>query len=222
MSPSLILRVAPFVFVLAVACKRQPEPGGRQESEGPRPTASSSSGNTGAAPEAFLAPKPGAAPPTERHAEKVADLRWTDPPGWTRAPSPSAMRLATYRVPKAKGDPEDGEMTVFHFGAGNGGGIDANFDRWVSQFHGLDRSRALRTERTVQGLTEHVLEIVSGSFAASMRPGEPDAPKSQFGLLGAIVETPGGAYFFKLTGPTKTLRAARDAFFGLLDSVNQP
>jgi hypothetical protein len=131
------------------------------------------------------------------------------------------MRLATYRVPRAGGDTDDGEMTVFHFGGGQGGGVDANFDRWVSQFRGVDRSKAVRSERTAQGMTEHVLEIESGSFVSAARPGEPEIPKANYGLLGAIVETPGGLYFFKLVGPRKTLKGARAAFFGLLDSVKQ-
>jgi hypothetical protein len=132
------------------------------------------------------------------------------------------MRLATYRVPRAKGDADDGEMTVFHFGQGQGGSIDANFDRWVSQFRGVDRSKAQRSERTARGLAVHVLEIETGSFVSAARPGEPEIPKEQYGLLGAIVETPGGPFFFKLTGPRKTLKGARDAFFGLLDGVRQP
>lgn len=136
--------------------------------------------------------------------------------------SPTPMRLATYRIPHVAGDTEDGEMTVFHFGGGMGGGVDANFDRWVGQFRGVDRAHAVRSERTVQGMSEHVLEIESGSFVSAARPGEPEIPKANYGLLGAMVDSPDGAYFFKLTGPKKTLKAARPAFFGLLDSVKEP
>jgi hypothetical protein len=132
------------------------------------------------------------------------------------------MRLATYRVPHEKGDLEDAEMTVFHFGGGQGGGIDANFDRWIGQFRGVDRSKASRSERTVQGLSVHLLEIETGSFASAMGPGGTELEKPNYGLLGAIVETPGGAYIFKLTGPTHTLKAVRAAFIGLLDGVSLP
>jgi hypothetical protein len=38
-------------------------------------------------------------------------------------------------------------------------------------------------------------------------------------LLGGIVSSPSGVYFFKLTGPTKTVKAARDPFLKMLDSV---
>lgn len=41
-----------------------------------------------------------------------------------------------------------------------------------------------------------------------------------YGLLGAIVVAPSGAeFFFKLTAPSKTVKAARKPFYKLLDSV---
>jgi hypothetical protein len=40
-------------------------------------------------------------------------------------------------------------------------------------------------------------------------------------MLAAVVETPAGSYFFKLTGPQRTVESARSAFMMLLDSVNQ-
>ena len=41
-----------------------------------------------------------------------------------------------------------------------------------------------------------------------------------YGLLGAIVVAPSGAeFFFKLTAPSKAVKAARKPFYKLLDSV---
>ena len=45
--------------------------------------------------------------------------------------------------------------------------------------------------------------------------------KPNFRMLAAIVETPAGNYFFKLTGPLKTVESAKATYFGLLDSVNK-
>jgi hypothetical protein len=47
-------------------------------------------------------------------------------------------------------------------------------------------------------------------------PVEP-APGSQ--LLGAVIEGPGGPWFFKVTGPTDTVSAAAAAFDEMLRSV---
>jgi hypothetical protein len=38
-------------------------------------------------------------------------------------------------------------------------------------------------------------------------------------LLGAVVEGPGGPWFFKATGPDSTLGPQRDAFLAMLKSV---
>jgi hypothetical protein len=148
-----------------------------------------------------------------------AGIAWTDPPAWKRAPAATAMRKATYRIPKVKGDPEDAELGVFQFGA-HGGGIEANVERWVGQFEGTKKSDVKRSERTVNGLPVHLVEIPSGTYASGM-PGGPTQPKAEYAMLGAIVEAPGGNWFFKLTGPKATVARARRDFTALIDSIKK-
>jgi hypothetical protein len=128
------------------------------------------------------------------------------------------MRKATYAIPKARGDSEDGELAVFYFGPNMGGGVDANLERWAQQFADADPKQVKRDKRSSNGLLQHVIEVQSGTYATGM-PGAGASPKSGYALLGAIVETPVGNYFFKLTGPRKTVAAARTGFFALLDSM---
>ena len=66
-------------------------------------------------------------------AASVAGIRWSIPNGWNEQP-PRQMRVATYAVPAASGDAEGGECAVFYFGNDQGGGVEANIDRWVAQF----------------------------------------------------------------------------------------
>jgi hypothetical protein len=127
------------------------------------------------------------------------------------------MRQATYAVSKSKGDSEDGELAVFYFGPGMGGSVDANFDRWAKQFAAA-APEIKRDARSSNGFVQHTIEIARGTYASGM-PGAAAVPKSEYGLLGAIVETPAGSYFLKLTGPSKTVAAARAPFLALLDSV---
>ena len=143
---------------------------------------------------------------------------WTDPAVWTRVPSNSTMRLATYRVPKTDGDREDGEVSVFHFGPGKGGDVKANLERWEKQFSDVAKANVRQNEKTIAGFAVHLLEIDRGTFASGM-PGAPSKPSPGYGLLGAIVETPAGNYFFKLTGPEKTVKAAQRKFFAMLESI---
>jgi len=192
------------IVLLASGCERQPEPESR-----PAPPKAASP-----APEA---PSAGA-PPAVREEASAARLQWKDPPGWERTPVRSAMRLATYRVPKTASDTDDAELTVFHFGAGQGGSIESNLARWEKQFTNLARPAA-RRERTVKGMAVHVLEVESGTFGNATMPGLPSKAHEAWGLLAAIVETPGGPYFFKLTGPAKTCAAGAEKFFALIDGL---
>jgi hypothetical protein len=158
------------------------------------------------------------AQPSAGPAASGKKVTWAEPKGWPVLPKQSAMRKATYVVPRAEGDSEDGELAVFYFGQSGGGSVDANMDRWIQQFSGMKKDEIKREQRSINGLLQHTIEIPRGTFASGM-PGAPSAPKSDFALLGAIVETPLGNYFFKLTGPKRTVASARDKFFTFLDGV---
>jgi hypothetical protein len=145
-------------------------------------------------------------------------ITWLDPPSFKRVPPSNAMRKASYVVPRAAGDPEDGELTVFYFGPGQGGSIDANVDRWVKQFADAKPGDVRRADREANGLRQHTVELDSGTFSSGM-PGGSTQPKRNYGLVGGIVETPSGAYFFKLTGPANTVKQAKPEFYKLLDSI---
>jgi hypothetical protein len=146
------------------------------------------------------------------------EIVWTDPAGWQKVPSSSAMRKATYKIPAVSGDADDGEMAVFYF-RGEGGGTEANIQRWIGQFPDTKPSDAKRSQRTVNGFTQTIVEL-EGTYSSGMLGAPtPTTPKPQYRLIGAVVETPGGPYFFKLTGPKKTVEAARGGFFAMLDSI---
>jgi hypothetical protein len=215
------------ITTLLCACQRRtPEP-----ETHPAPAVSSDP-----PPAAFLAPSPhgdmagasphgdmaGASPHGDMAApspEQKVQLEWTDPQGWVRQPQTSPMRVATYKVPHAGSDKDDAELAVFYFGSGQGGDVEANLKRWENQFTDK-KSDAKRTERSANGLKAHVLEIESGTYTAmAMMPGQSASPKSDYGMLAAVVETPLGPYFFKLTGPSKTVKAQKDAYMTMLDSV---
>jgi len=76
-----------------------------------------------------------------------------------------------------------------------------------------------RAKQKVGDLDVTVVEI-HGTFSGSGMPGAaPAAPKPSFALFGAIVETQGSLTFFKLTGPEKTMAAAKPGFDKLVASL---
>ncbi|MFO7180379.1 MAG: hypothetical protein DIU78_016890 [Pseudomonadota bacterium] len=195
------------LVVAFTACKKEQEP----------PSSGDLLGVASGSPPA-AAPAPAPMDSTTPPALLPMGITWEDPPGWERVGKSNPMRKATYRIPRAPGDSEDGELAVFYFGPGQGGGIEANVDRWVKQFSDVPEDGVRRADRSANGLRQHTVEIEKGTFSSGM-PGGPTRPKPGFGLLGGIVEAPTGVYFFKMTGPSATVSAARPAFYKLLDSV---
>ncbi len=155
-------------------------------------------------------------------ADVAGGLAWNAAePLVSRRPS-SAMRAAEYGVR----DHADAEMTVFHFGAGQGGSVDENVDRWVGQFVQPDGSASrdvAAIERTTVGSVPVTRVDVRGTFGGSGMGGGPpaaDAPgRTGWRMLGAIAEGPGGMVFFKLTGPEDAIDEAEGAFGELVASI---
>src|SRR5688572_16423400 len=158
-------------------------------------------------------PKPAAVKSTSPPKPVPKALEWDDPAGWKRVPPTSSMRYASYLIPPAAGDKEVGELNVFVLG----GDIESNIQRWIDEFKGYDAKTLFRADRVVNDMTEAIVEIPNGTFSGGMNS---DVESPNFGLLGGIVVTPeNSTYFFKLTGPSATVRSARDSFYALLDSV---
>lgn len=147
-------------------------------------------------------------------------LSWKVPAKWQTVPNPSSMRLATYRVGS------DAEMAVSQAG----GAVDANVERWINQFGPDAKKNAKVTTKKVGGLDVTIVEVEGTFGGGGMATGpNANAPGSASGsgareswaLLGAIVATPGMPHFFKLTGPAKTVKAARPELDELVASVKK-
>ncbi len=143
-------------------------------------------------------------------------LRYDPPAEWIEEPGASPMRVAQFRLPRVPGDPEDGELVVFYFGGG-GGTVEANLERWIGQMEQPDGRSSFEIASTTafdaNGLDVTLLDV-PGTYVAAVRPGAAERlDKPDFRLLAAVVETPAGPWFFKLTGPARTI-ARWDAPFG--------
>jgi len=198
--------VVAFAVVLSASCKKTPEP---------QPASESPLLDAGSAPALEPVAKP--EPAADAGLPPVA-ITWVDPPEWKRAEKSSMMRKATYVVPSASGDKDPGDLGVFYFGPGQGGGLEPNVDRWVKQFKGTKLEEVKRSDRNIGGLVAHMVEIASGTYDPGPMGGG-KGPKENYSLLGAIVEAPSGSYFFKLVGPKATVSKARKPFLAMLDSI---
>lgn len=148
-----------------------------------------------------------------------ASLKYDLPEGWTSKPLSSKMRVADFVLPKAEGDPEGATLVVTFFG-GQGGTVQANFDRWLTQVEQPD-GRASKDVAKTSVLKTHDLTLsimdLPGTFVAEKAPGSAERyNKPGFHLRAAVIEGKGGPYFVRLVGPAKTVAkwdATVQAFF---------
>ena len=63
-------------------------------------------------------------------APATTSIEYELPEGWVQTQPSSPMRLDQATIP---GDAGEGELAVFFFGPGGGGGTEANLQRWVNQ-----------------------------------------------------------------------------------------
>lgn len=165
------------------------------------------------------APMPGGSAPGEVAAPEAADpgVSWNVPGRWTTDLA-QGMRLATYLVPAARGG-KAAECAVYYFGSGQGGGVDANLQRWMGEFQKLEKHDIRKRE---PGGIKVTLIGARGTYVAhSMRGPEEPGEKPNWALMGAVAEGPMGDLFFKLTGPAATVDAAAADFDAMLGSVRK-
>jgi hypothetical protein len=162
-----------------------------------------------------------------RTPEKTADGRvvlgpvaGAVPESWKVRPTTSGMRVAEWTIPGKAGE---AELVVYYFGAGGAGTAEANLERWVNQFEqpaGAPSSDKARIDKkTVAGMPVTQVEV-SGHYVAAVMPGAAEKQdKPDHTLLGAIVETSQGPYYFKFVGPRATAAAAKKEFQAFIDSL---
>jgi len=143
------------------------------------------------------------------------------PASWKRVQPKSGIVETEFSIPSA-GDLPPGRMTVM----GAGGSVQANVDRWYSQFTQPDGSdtkqKAVTKTIKIAGCTVTMVDV-SGTFKDT--PGGPFAggktiDRPDYRMLAAIVETPGsGSQFLKFYGPAATVAQEADGFRTMIEGM---
>jgi len=155
------------------------------------------------------------------HPFSVADgqLKFTAVEGWSPTKPGSNIIEHEFSVPASEGDAAAGRVTVM----GAGGSIDANIDRWYTQFTQPDgsstREKAKVKKITVDGEDVHVVDI-AGTFKDQRGPFAPAVEREKYRMLAAIVVTKKlGNYFIKFYGPERTVADNEGNFNKLIESL---
>ena len=146
---------------------------------------------------------------------RVGRLQLVLPAGWQQVPPVSSMRAAQATI---SGPAGNAEFAVFFFGAGQGGAVEANLQRWMNQM--VPGTGAAPQRETFEN---GGLRVTWVDARGTLKPGEmgmgPPAAQPDARLLGAVIEGDGGPWFLKATGPEATLGSQRDAFIAMLHAA---
>lgn len=151
-----------------------------------------------------------------------ATLKYDIPEGWTSKPPSSRMRVAEFVLPKVQGDAEDATLVITFFG-GQGGTVQANLDRWVTQMAQPDGRPTKDVAKTstlkTNDLTLTIMDI-PGTFVAEVAPGSAERHNQPgFQFKGAVIEGQGGPFFVRLVGPAKTIAKWDASVLGFFKSL---
>jgi len=148
---------------------------------------------------------------------KVGEFTFTPPAKWERIETASPMRKAQFKVNDAE-KKNSAEVVFFHFGPSNGGGVQANVERWYGQFEGPREKIGAKSEETTIGKRKVTFVRAEGTYMSGM-PGGARTPQPGTALLGAIVESAEGNVFIKMTGPAALVKSSEDDFKKMIESA---
>jgi hypothetical protein len=147
-------------------------------------------------------------------------MKSATPADWKQEAPSSKLRLTQFRLPKAEGDPEDGELALFR--SPGGGTIQQNLERQEKKFEipaGKKPEDAIRVEKIKLGGHDAVYQDIQGTLLKKFPPFDPNAKITRvpdYRQLYVVFEKTEGdttvLYSMYLTGPAKTVEKHKKAF----------
>jgi hypothetical protein len=145
---------------------------------------------------------------------QIGQLHAKVPKDWEKEQPNGSMRMAQFRVP---GNGGDGELVIFS----GRGSIDANLKGLYGQFKSETENSvsesAIRSNSQIKDM-DVTYSYVEGTYL-KMGGGWTKTEMPNYALLVAIVATPDGLYWFKLTGPKSTLDSQKVNFETFIRSI---
>jgi hypothetical protein len=158
-----------------------------------------------------------AAPPAAQTVAEFLGLRAPKPATWIWHPPRNAMIQTNYTVPGIDGS-KPADLNVYYFGEGLGGSVEANIERWKSQFRSPDgyEVEPLIDHIDVAGIPVTLVEL-EGEW---MQMGMSWYTRDQL-FLAAIVESSPGPLYIRLAGDARTVEANREAFLRMIHGLER-
>lgn len=142
----------------------------------------------------------------------------TVPADWVPVEPDGNMRLAEMKVPDAGGG-EGAVFVLYYFGPGQGGSVDANVQRWVSQFAGPDGAPVTPVIEPLRADLPATLVQLQGSYARGVGVGPGDDALPDRMLLAGVVETAEGNLYPQMHGPAAVVAVHKPDFVAFIKGI---
>jgi hypothetical protein len=145
-------------------------------------------------------------------------LKSKTPANWVREKPASNLRHAQFRILKEKDEKYDGEMIIFHFPGGQGGGVNENLERWKKMFYppkGKTIEEVAKVEKFKVSEVPTTMLDIHGTFKFKKTPMTPDNQaelRPEHRMLAVYFDSKNGPYFIRFIGPEKTVEQNRKGF----------
>jgi hypothetical protein len=148
----------------------------------------------------------------------LSGLKSTTPAEWAEEAPTSRMRVKQFRLEPVGDDKDKAEITIFFFGAGQGGSAADNVKRWKGMFRPPDGKTiddVAKKESFKVGSVPVTYLDISGTYLLRTPPFDPNAPITpypNYRMIGVVFESEKGPYFIRLVGPANTVDNYKKGF----------
>ncbi|MEN8773976.1 MAG: hypothetical protein ABF379_12970 [Akkermansiaceae bacterium] len=144
---------------------------------------------------------------------KVGNFTFTPGKSWIVSESKSHMVKATLNHGKKNGP----LLKFYHFGEGQGGGVEANIQRWKKQFENGE-AKVTPEEKTF-GDQKLTIVTMTGTYMVGPMMQRDKTATPGYMLLGAIIAHPSGDVFLKMLGKEVDVKETKADFEKLVSSA---
>jgi hypothetical protein len=145
------------------------------------------------------------------------------PATWKKQQPTVGSRLHQFILPKVMDDKDDAELIVSHFGKGQGGGAEANVNRWKDMFLPPENKKiddVASTKKMKVGPVDVTYFDVTGTYKYKASPMATKVDlRPNYRMVSVIFESKNGPYFIRLLGPAKTVAHHKKGFDDWLNAL---
>lgn len=148
---------------------------------------------------------------------ELGSLKATPPADWKETRATNAMQYKVFQIPKADGDKDESVLTIFSFGGGGVGGLEANVQRWKGMIDpgpgkNINDVSKLETFK-VAGIDVTYFDA-TGTYLFKPNFNDPSnvVRKPNYRLINIYFPTADKVYTLRLVGPAKSVGAAEKGF----------